>query len=250
MIGPTRWVGLANWQHAFADPAFLGAIKNTAFLTLMFIPVTFACAMVLALLLRSVRRGAGALRSAAYFPSLAPFAVASLAWLFVISPDFGIVNLGVKALGGAPLNFRGDAHLAMPAIAALESWRAIGFWALFLLAALLAVPRELYEAVRLDGAGGLRSFLHVTLPGIRPQLFVAVLLATLSVMQTFDSVFILTGGGPDGATETAVTYIYKSLFETGQVGYAAVLSLVLVLVIVVMTFVAGRVVGRNPERAR
>lgn len=250
VIGPARWVGLENWKHAFSDASFLAAIRNTALLTLIFIPITFACAMALALLLRTVRRGATTFRAAVYFPSLAPFVVASLAWLFVINPDFGVVNLGVKALGGAPLNFRGDPHLAMPAIAALESWRAIGFWALFLLAALLGVARELYQAAELDGAGPLRSFLHVTLPGIRPQLLVAVLLSTLAIMQTFDSVFILTGGGPNGATETAVTYIYKSLFETGQVGYAAVLSLVLVVVTIAMTLVAGRIVGRSPQRSR
>ena len=247
VIGPAQWVGLQNWETALSDDGFLTAIKNTAVLTAMFIPVTFACAISLALLLRALRRGGAVFRAAVYFPALAPFVVAALAWLFVINPDFGLFNVLLKGLGGEPLNFRGDSKLAMPMIVAVEAWRSIGFWALFLLAALLAVPRELYQAAEIDGAGAVRRFVHVTLPGIRPQLFVAILLSTLSIMQTFDSVFILTDGGPNGSTETAVTYIYKSLFERGQVGYAAVLSLVLVMIIILMTLLAGRVVGRNPS---
>jgi multiple sugar transport system permease protein len=149
-------------------------------------------------------------------------------------------------VGAEPLNGLGDDRLALPSIALLEVWRGTGFWALFLLAALLAVPRDLYDAAAIDGASAWSRFRFVTVPGIAPTLLVAVMLTTLVSMQVFDSVFVLTNGGPAGATDTAVLYIYRSVFESGDPGYGAVLSLVLMAFIVALTLTILRVAGRRP----
>jgi multiple sugar transport system permease protein len=248
VLGPATWVGLDNWRAALADPSLTGALGHTVAYTAMVVPVTIALALGLALLLRGVRRGGAALRTLLYLPSLAPIVLAALVWVFMVQPDFGLLNLGNRALGLPPLNLLGDTRLALPTIAGLDVWRGVGFWGVLLLAGLLAVPPELYQAAELDGATPLRRFWHVTLPSIRPLLAVATLLLVVLSMQVFDSVYVLTAGGPDGATRTAVFYIYTSVFETGNPGYGAVLSLILVVTIVALTLVMARLVRRLAAR--
>ncbi len=245
VLGPATWVGLENWREALADEELRRSLWHTVLFTAMTVPAVLAVAMALALLLQGVRRGGALVRAVVYLPSLAPVVLAGLIWIFVVNPDVGLLNAGVRAVGMEPLNWLGDAELALPSIAMLEVWRGTGFWALFLLAALLAVPRELYDAAAIDGASGWSRFRFVTLPGIRPTLLVAVVLTTLVSMQVFDSVFVLTNGGPAGATDTAVLYIYRSVFESGEPGYGAVLSLVLMALIVLLTVVIVRVARRR-----
>jgi multiple sugar transport system permease protein len=247
VLGDPSWVGLDNWRQALKDPALTGALRNTGLYTLMVVPLTIGLALALALLLRGVRRGGAALRTVLYLPSLAPIVLAALVWVFMVQPDFGLLNLANRALGLQPLNLLGDERLALPTIAALDIWRGVGFWGVLLLAALLAVPPELYQAAALDGASPWRRFVHVTLPQIRPVLAVATLLVTVLSMQVFDSVYVLTNGGPAGATRTAVFYIYTSIFETGNPGYGSVLSLVLVAAIVLLTVVMARLARRLAE---
>lgn len=235
VLGAARWVGFDNWTQALADPTLVRSLRNTVVYTAMVVPATLALALGLALALRHVGRGGFVVRTIVYLPSLAPVVLAALIWVFMVQPDFGLLNLLNRALGIEPLNLLGDERLALPTIAALDVWRGFGFWAILLLAALLAVPPELYQAAALDGASPARRLWHVTLPSIRPMLAVAGLLAVVLSMQVFDSVYILTNGGPGGATRTAVFYIYTSVFETGNPGYGAVLSLILLVAIVVLT---------------
>jgi ABC-type sugar transport system permease subunit len=244
VLGPPTWVGLENWSQALSDPSLTRSLRNTVVYTAMVVPVTLALALGLALLLRRVVRGGAVVRTVIYLPSLAPVVLAALIWVFMVQPDFGLLNLVNRALGVEPLNLLGDERLALPTIAGLDVWRGTGFWAVLFLAALLAVPAELYQAAKLDGASPLRRFWHVTLPGIRPVLAVAALLAVVLAMQVFDSVYILTNGGPGGATRTAVFYIYTSVFETGNPGYGAVLSLILLACIVALTVTMARVARR------
>jgi ABC-type sugar transport system permease subunit len=244
VLGPARWVGLANWSHALGDPALRRSLGHTAVYTAMVVPAILVLALGLALLLARVRRGGGIVRAIVYIPSLAPVVLAAVIWLFMVQPDFGLLNVANRTLGIAPLNFLGSQSLALPTIALLDVWRSVGFWALVLLAAVLAVPRTLHQAAQLDGASRVRRLWHVTLPGIRPTLGVTALLATVLAMQVFDSVYVLTSGGPAGATQTAVFYVYTSVFESGDPGYGAVLSLVLLAVIVALTGALVRLIGR------
>lgn len=245
VLGPAVWVGLDNWADALEDPALLRSLWHTVLFTAMTVPAVLVVALALALLLRGAGRGGSLARAVVYLPSLAPVVLAGLIWSFVVNPDVGLLNALVRVLGGGPVNWLGDPALALPSIALLEVWRGIGFWALFLLAALIAVSRELYDAAAIDGASAWGRFRFVTLPGISPTLVVAVVLTTLVSMQVFDSVFVLTNGGPAGATDTAVLYIYRSVFESGNPGYGAVLSLVLMALIVALTAVIVRVPGRR-----
>jgi multiple sugar transport system permease protein len=249
VLGPPRWVGLDNWRRALGDPALVGSLRNTVEYTAMVVPVTIVLALGVALLLRGLRRGGGIARTLLYLPSLAPVVLAALVWVFMVQPDFGLLNLANRALGLRPLNLLGDPTLALPTIAGLDIWRGVGFWALVLLAGLLAVPPELGQAAALDGASPVRRLWHITLPYIRPVIAVAALLATVLSMQVFDSVYVLTNGGPDGATRTAVFYIYTSVFESGNPGYGAVLSLILLAAIVALTAALAKAVQRLAARS-
>ena len=244
VLGASQWVGLENWREAPGDPALSEALRNTLVYTAMVVPATIGLGLLLAVLLRGVRRGGAALRTVLYLPSLAPIVLAALVWVFMVQPDFGLLNLVNRTLGLEPLNLLGDERLALPTIAGLDVWRGFGFWGILLLAGLLGVPPELYQAAALDGASPLRRFWHVTLPSIRPVLAVTALLVTVTSMQVFDSVYVLTNGGPGGATRTAVFYVYTSIFETGNPGYGAVLSLILLAVVVLLTFAMARVARR------
>jgi multiple sugar transport system permease protein len=244
VLGPAEWNGLENWSEALADERLLRSLGNTVRYTLLVVPAMTVLALGTALLLRGfTRRGRGIAQAAVYLPSLAPFVLSATVWFFMVHPDFGLLSLGARITGGAPINWLGDERLALPALAMLEIWRGTGFWTLFLLAALLGVASDLYEAAELDGAPRWRRFVHITLPAIRTPVLISVLLATLVAMQMFDPAFVLTQGGPAGATETAVLYIYLSVFESNQPGYGAVLSLILLAAILLLTAVVLRAGG-------
>jgi ABC-type sugar transport system permease subunit len=248
VLGPAVWVGLDNWRGALSDPKFLRALGNTVLYTALTVPTVLILAMLLAILLREIRRGSWLARTIVYLPSLAPVVLAGLIWQFVVSPEVGLATYGAELLGAGTVNWLGNERLALPTIAALDVWRGVGFWALFLLAALLAVPKDLYQAAELDGAGALARFRYVTLPGIRSTVGVAIVIATLFSMQIFDSVYVLTRGGPAGSTETAVLYIYNSVFQSGNPGYGAVLSLVLMVLIVLLTVIISKFIDVSARR--
>jgi ABC-type sugar transport system permease subunit len=241
VLGPATFVGLENWRSAFADPLLRTAMQNTFYYGVLAVPAVFVIAMVLALFLLNVRKGGAVIRSILYFPTLSPVVLAALMWLFVVHPDFGIFNLGLRALGFGPINWLGSTRLALPTIAMLEVWRGTGFWTLLFLAALLGIPSELYQAAHLDGANAWQRFRYLTLPLLRPTFLFAAVMATIWNLQLFDSVYVMTDGGPVHSTATVVWYVYKSLFQFGNVGFAATLSFVLMLVILVLTLVELRV---------
>lgn len=246
LLGTMRFSGLSNWQGVFSDPLALQSLVNSGKYALIAIPGMLVLGMIVALFMENLKRGDALLRAAIYFPVLAPIVVAGLIWIFMVHPDFGALNLIVRAFSGAPLNFLGNKALALPTVAAVEIWRGIGFWAVFFLAALSGLPAELYEAARLDGTSGWQRFRHLTLPLLRPNILFALVIATIYNLQIFDTVFIMTNGGPGNSTATVVWYIYRTLFTYGNVGYGAALSFVLLLVILLLTLVQMRLLrGRR-----
>jgi ABC-type sugar transport system permease subunit len=240
VLGPATFVGLQNWRNAFSDPLLRTTIANTFYYAVLAVPAVFVVGMVLALFLLNIRRGGTVIRAILYFPTLSPVVLAALMWLFVVHPDFGVLNLALRALGVGPVNWLGSTRLALPTIAMLEVWRGTGFWTLLFLAALLGLPAELYQAAELDGASPWQRFRYLTLPLLRPTFLFAVVMATIWNLQLFDSVYVMTDGGPVHSTATVVWYVYKNLFQFGNVGFAATLSFVLLLIILVLTLVELR----------
>jgi ABC-type sugar transport system permease subunit len=246
IITPARFVGLDNWQRAWSDDLVRTTIRNTVYYCLLAIPAVFVIGMILALCLQRIPRGSGPLRSLFYVPTLTPYVLAALIWLFVVQRDFGALNIFLGFFGIPPQNWLGSPTLVMPSIAMLEVWRGVGFWTLLFLAALLALPAELYQAATIDGANGWQQLRHITLPLMRPTFFFAVVMATIWNLQLFDSVSILTDGGPSNASATVVWYIYKAMFQfNDKTGFAAALSFVLLLFILALTLVEIRLLRKR-----
>jgi multiple sugar transport system permease protein len=231
------FAGLTNWQNVFQDPVVYRSLENSVRYAVFVIPLVLVLGFIVALLLQRIGRGAPIFRAMLYFPNLAPVVIAGLIWLFLVDPDFGAFNFALRTVGLPPQTWLGNTDLALPTVAALEIWRAVGFWGLFFLATLISLPRELYEAAHLDGAGALQRLRYVTLPLMRRAILIAVVLATIYNLQIFDSVFVMTDGGPAGTTQTVVWYIFKSLFSFDRVGFGATVSFVLLFAILALTLV-------------
>jgi ABC-type sugar transport system permease subunit len=230
----------------WSDDLVRTTIRNTLFYCLLAIPSVFFIGMLLALCLQRIPKGSGPFRSLFYLPTLTPYALAALIWIFVVQRDFGALNVFLGLFGIPPQNWLGSPALVMPSIAILEVWRGVGFWTLLFLAALLALPAELYQAATIDGASGWQQLRHITLPLMRPTFFFAVVMATIWNLQLFDSVSILTDGGPSNASATVVWYIYKAMFQfNDKTGFAASLSFVLLLFILALTLVEIRLLRKR-----
>jgi ABC-type sugar transport system permease subunit len=248
ILDPAKYVGLQNWRAIASDTELTGAIKNTAVYAVEAILLVFTLAIVLALLLNRYRKGSNVFKLALYVPLLAPAVLVGLIWQFLTNFDFGFVNLALGALGIARLNILGSGTLALLTIVLAEVWRGLGFWTLYFLASLQNIPEELTDAARVDGARGLQRFRRITVPLLRPMLLFAVVIAIIANFQVFDTVYVLTQGGPYESTSTLVWFIWKRLFqfqETGQ-GYAA--AVLLLGIILALTAVSFWLLGSRRKR--
>jgi len=239
ILDTAKYVGLDNWRAISSDTELTGAIKNTALYVVEAIFLVFTLALFLALLLNRYRKGSNFFKLALYVPLLAPAVLVGLIWQFLTNYDFGLINLLLNALGLDRLNILGSGTLALLTIVLAEVWRGLGFWTLYFLASLQNIPEELQDAARVDGARGLQRFRRVTLPLLRPMLLFAVVIAIIANFQVFDTVYVLTQGGPHESTSTLVWFIWKKMFqfqETGQAYAAAVLLLGIILVLTAVSF--------------
>lgn len=244
----TEYVGFDNFRRLPRQIDAPIAIRNTLNFTLMAIPVTLVLALGVALLLARVQRGGAVYRFLVYFPALVPGVVAGLIWIFLTSVDFGLFNTILRLFGLEPVVWLGPKS-ALQVLAALDVWRSVGFWAIFFLAAVIGLPKELYQAAELDGASAWQRFLRLTLPLLRRVILFAVVVATIYGLQVFDTALILTEGGPGTATLTVVYRIWTYIFgSTDKVGYGAAMSVALLLAILVLTVVQLRLLrGQRGE---
>ena len=239
ILDSAKYVGLDNWRAISSDTELTGAIKNTAVYVIEAILLVFTLALVLALLLNRYRTGSNFFKLALYVPLLAPAVLVGLIWQFMTNFDFGFINLALDGVGLKRLNILGNGTYALLTIVLAEVWRGLGFWTLYFLASLQNIPEELLDAARVDGARGLQRFRRITVPLLRPMLLFAVVIAIIANFQVFDTVYVLTQGGPHESTSTLVWFIWQRMFqfqETGQAYAAAVLLLVIILVLTAVSF--------------
>lgn len=250
IVEDARFVGLGNWKRVAADGELRESALNTFYFVVIAVTLVFALAMGLAILLDRYRRGSSFFKLGLYFPLLAPLVLGGLIWQFLVHYDFGVLNLLMRSFGFERLNFLGDPTLALLTIVAVEVWRGLGFWTLYFLAGIQGVPQELLDAARVDGARGYRRFFRVTLPMLRPLLLFAVVIAIIYNFQVFDTVFVMTQGGPALATSTIVWFIYRSLFAFQDTGLAYAASVGLLFIILGLTLVSFRFLGGKRRRRR
>jgi ABC-type sugar transport system permease subunit len=248
IIGSAEYVGLENWSRMWSDSELRKSLQNTGVYLIIAIAIAFTLAFILAMLLEFIGWGKNFYKVALYFPLLVPPIMAGMIFLFLTHYDLGAVNLFLRSVGLERINFLGENPNALLTIVALEVWRGLGFWVLFFLAALQSVPSDLMDAAKVDGAGAARRFFRVALPSIRPLLLFAVVIAIIFNAQLFDSVQVLTKGGPVLGTSSVVWFIYKRLFAFQDVGLAYATSVGLLAVVVLLTVLAYGVLGPKAEK--
>lgn len=238
------FVGLANYAAVFTDPAVLQSFLNVAIFLVINVPLTVALALGLASALNAAIPFRAFFRVSYYVPYVTASVAVVGVWYFLFSSD-GLVNSMLGSFAPDP-SWLVNSTLAMPVIAVFVAWKQLGFFILLYLAALQNVPRELYESAAVDGASRWRSFLTVTVPGVRPATTLVVLLATITGANLFTEPYLLTnGGGPDGASASPVLVMYQRGIQQGQAGLAAAIGIVLVIGVLIISFVNRRLLERE-----
>lgn len=242
--GAARYVGLETFRTLLAEPDFRRAAGNTALYVALVVPGTTIVGLMAALLLSDLARGGPLYRAILFLPSVATLAAMSIAWQMLLSPAVGAVPQILRWLGAAPGNWLQDPNLALPIIAVIGSWAEFGFAMLFFLAGLRSLPRDLNDAAALDGIGGVLDRLwHVTLPHLAPITLFVVVFQTIHALRVFDTVAMITRGGPEKSTLVLLYFIYQegfSLFRTNIAAAATVLFIVVVLVLNLLQLRLGR----------
>lgn len=244
LLTPPQFVGLSNFQRLSQDREFWAALRHTLSFLLGYIPLVMTLGLLVAVALNSHLPGRAFFRAVYFLPVVTSWVAVALVWTWLLNPAFGLVNnlLGAVGIPGPAWLF--DPRWAMPAVIFTSAWKDTGFVMTILLAGLQGVPRELYEAASIDGANGRRRLLHITLPLLVPALFFALSISLINSFQVFDQVYVMTGGGPAGATTVLVERIVKHAFSFSQMGYASAMSWVLFVLIFMTTLVFSRLQRR------
>ncbi len=233
LLAPIEYVGLANWRSVLTDSSFGTSLVVTALFIVMVVPVQTVLGLFAAAMLARGLPGSGFFRTLYVLPWIcSPLAIAVL-WRWILAPTDGAVGTAL----GRRIEWLTDPDLALPVVSAVTVWTNVGYVTLFFLAGILAIPTEIQNAARTDGANAWQRFRHITLPMLRPTLFFVSVTGIVSAAQVFDTVYALTGGGPQGRTDLVAHRIYAEAFGAAAVGRAAVMAAVLFVLLVGVTIV-------------
>jgi multiple sugar transport system permease protein len=247
LLSDPVFIGLDNYKKAFQDESFLHALRNVGTYTAVVVPVQTFVALVLAAILDQKLPFRRFFRIAWYLPCVASSVVTTLIFMWLFLPD-GFINAALNFVGiPVRINWLGDEATALPTIMFMNIWATAATFMLIFLAALQDVPGPIYEAADLDGAGPIRKFFQITLPLMRPAIFLVVLLGTIGCFQLFDQVKIATNGGPNEATLTVTYLLWRQGFRDLNMGYASALGIILFVVIFAVSLVQRRFLDVKPD---
>ena len=244
LLRPPRFVGLDNFIRLIGDPSFHAAVLHTAQFLAGYLPLVMVGGLGLALALNQSLRGLAIFRTAYFVPVVTSWVVVALMWKWLLNPGSGIVNWALGLVGVSGPGWWTDPAWAMPSIILASAWKDLGFVMVIFLAGLQAIPNDYYEAAAVDGAGRWHRFRHVTLPLLSPATFFVLIISLINGFQVFDQVWVMTEGGPAGASSVVVTEIVRNAFSYGQFGYAAAMSWVLFAAILIVTLLQFRLQRR------
>jgi ABC-type sugar transport system permease subunit len=255
--GAGAFIGLKDYQSALSDPIFHRAIQNSLYYAVIWVPLTMAVGLFLAVLVNQKLRGRTFFRAAFYFPAIASSAAITILWIFLAAPD-GFFN-GVRAalglnpifqlLGFAPnQDWIGDADTALNSVILLNAWTTSGTFMLFYLASLQTISHEIYEAAAIDGASSWQSFWRITFPLLKPGHYFVATVAVIGALQLFDQAVIAGGedGAPANALMTVVLFLYNQAFTKFDFDYAAAVGIILFAIIFTITLIQRRLFGSAP----
>jgi raffinose/stachyose/melibiose transport system permease protein len=251
-LSPSTWAGFGDYLDLGRDPVLRSGFLHALVLIGFYAVIPVCVALVLAgAMTRAARlRGAAVFRVLLFLPQVVATVVVATAWTAVYAPD-GVLNSVLDAVGlhSVTRPWLGDFSTALPAVGLIGSWLELGLCLVLFLAGIGQIPRELYEAAKVDGAGAVREFFAVTLPGLRGQIAVALTLTVIAALKAFDLVYVATRGGPGNATAVPSYEIYDRAFNTGQVGDACALGVVMTLLILAITVLIARLQPKEDDRA-
>ena len=246
-ITAATWVGVRNYADFFSDPILRSSLGHVLVLVFFFAILPIGLGLVSAALLSRHRRsGMGVFRWILFLPQVITSVVIALIWKRIYAP-MGPVNQALRAIGleAFSKNWLGDFSWALPALGFIGTWGTFGFCMLLFVAGTASIPIELYEAVRVDGGGPVREFFSVTLPGLRPQIAVALTLTVTGALRTFDLVWITTKGGPGTSTMTPAVLLYRAAFQNPQIGLASAIGVIMAALCLTIAMVISRVSERE-----
>lgn len=240
----STFTGLNNYLFLFQDSRFWNALENTAYFTVVSVTLELLFGLSIAILLNRAFKGKGFMRAVVLVPWAIPTVVSAKMWEWMYNTDFGILNY----ILGAKVNWLGNTFWAINAAIFMDVWKTTPFVALLLIAGLQVIPKDLYSAAKVDGAGSWYMFRKITLPLLMPVILIVLIFRTLDAFRVFDAVYVLTGGGPANTTETLSIYAYKVLFQLLQFGYGSTLSVIVFLCVGIISVFYVRLLSRSVRR--
>jgi multiple sugar transport system permease protein len=244
ILTPAHWVGIDNYLVLLGDKVFRQALWNTTWYVLVSIPIGQTLSLALALALNMKLRLRNLLRLLYFLPVLTMPVAVAVVWRWIYNPTFGPISALFQSLGLIPLRWLSDIHLAMWSIVIISVWQGIGYNMIIMLAGLQNIPRDYYDAARVDGASRWMQLLHITLPLLTPTLFFTIITSFISGLQLFDMVVILTDGGPLNSTRTVVFHVYQEGIKGFRAGNSTAAAWILFVVIMVVTLAQLRIQRR------
>ncbi|GLU31346.1 sugar ABC transporter permease [Trinickia caryophylli] len=241
-----RFVGLENWVHLASDAIFLRALRNNLLLALFSILIQLPIALALAVLLEKAGRGSRTLKILYFLPLLMSSVAIGVLFKNVYDPNFGPLNAALHAVGldSLAVDWLGDTRFALGATIAVICWQNIPFYMILFLAGLSSFPEEVAEAACLDGASPWTIFWRLKLPHLRGTLRTAAVLSIIGSLRYFDLIFVMTGGGPESASELMATYMYRTVFSSFQLGYGSAIASAMFLIVALVAAAALRITQR------
>jgi multiple sugar transport system permease protein len=246
----STFAGFANYARLFVDSRFHSSLWTTGLFTVISVAAEFLIGFLLALAVRSIARWGHVIRVIILTPWTLPTAVIALLWAWIFNDQFGVLNALGRQLGlFAPVAWLAQPHTAMSAILVADIWKTTPFVFVILFAGLQNIPQDLYEAIEIDGGGAWAKLRYVTWPHMLPFVFVAVVFRMVQAFAIFDLVWVMTGGGPGGATETVSVYTYQTYMRYLDFGYGATLAVATVAILAVVALVLYRLLVRTYEQS-
>lgn len=240
------WIGMRNYSALLKDQVFWLALRNTAIFTIALATFQTSIPLFVASLLNTMRRGSAIFHTLYFMPFIISGTITGLLWGMVLNSSFGVLNQLLRSMGMASMThaWLADRATVIPSLIVVMLWQSLGFYVVIYLAGLRGIPREYYEAAALDGATTWHQFRFITVPMLRTLTTVVAVLNTIAAIQAFDQVWVMTQGGPNHASETLGTFLYKTAFSAGgdsKLGYAAAVALVILFLSLALSIIQIRV---------
>ena len=245
LLTPPKWIGLGNYRSILFDtPVFWKTMRNTLYYTLLYIPGAVILPLLVAVVMNQSLRGITLYSAIFFLPVVTTTVAVALVWQWLYNPEFGPINFFLDLVGIKGPAWLASPDWAIPALVVMSVWQVVGYNMVIYLAGLQGIPEEFYEAASIDGATRLRQFFYITVPLISPTTFFVLIISIIGSLQVFEQTYVLTQGGPAYATLTIAYYIYQQAFQFFHMGFAAALSYILFLIILVLTLIQFRVQKR------